>query len=135
MSVAMDKGDTVTNTPKTVDQYLAGVSDDQARATLERLRQSIRSAAPEADEVISYRIPLYRYHGHLVGFAAFKNHCALFVTNSSVMDEFKDELAGYDTAQTKTTIRFSAKKPLPAALVKKIVRHRMRENQERIRKQ
>jgi uncharacterized protein YdhG (YjbR/CyaY superfamily) len=98
------------------------------------LRRSIRTAAPEAEEVISYRISLYRYHGDLVGFAAFKKHCALFMTSSSVMEEFEDELAAYDTAGTKTTIRFSPKKPLPAALVKKIVGHRMRENKERGRK-
>jgi uncharacterized protein YdhG (YjbR/CyaY superfamily) len=124
----------VTRPPKTVDEYLAALSDDASRAALEKLREAIKAAAPEAQEVISYRIPLYRYHGHLVGFAAFKNHCAFFVTSSSVMEGFKEELAAYDTAQTKTTIRFSAKKPLPAALVKKIVRHRMRENKERARK-
>jgi uncharacterized protein YdhG (YjbR/CyaY superfamily) len=124
----------MTSPPKNVDEYLAAVSDETSRAAFERLRRSIRTAAPEAEEVISYRIPLYRYHGDLVGFAAFKNHCALFVTNSSMMDVYKEELATYDTAGTKTTIRFSPRKPLPAALVKKIIRHRMRENKERARK-
>jgi uncharacterized protein YdhG (YjbR/CyaY superfamily) len=117
---------------KNVDEYLAEAPED-ARAALERLREQIQAAAPEAEEAISYGIPLYRQQGHLVGFGAFKHHCALFVTDSSVLEEFSEELAPYDTAQTKTTIRFSAEAPLPAALVKRIVRYRVRENEERAR--
>lgn len=76
---------------KTVDEYLAALPQKE-RAVLQELRETIRSAAPQAEEVISYRIPLYKHHGHVVGFAAFKNHCSLFVTNSAVREQFAREL-------------------------------------------
>jgi uncharacterized protein YdhG (YjbR/CyaY superfamily) len=113
---------------RTVDDYLAA-QPDKERAVLQELRETIRSAAPEAEEVISYRIPLYKHHGHLVGFAAFKNHCSLFVTNSAVRDQFAKELEPYKVEGT--TIRFTVEKPLPAALVKRIVKSRMAENEAR----
>jgi uncharacterized protein YdhG (YjbR/CyaY superfamily) len=113
---------------RTVDDYLAALPDKE-RAVLQELRETIRSAAPEAEEVISYRIPLYKHHGHLVGFAAFKNHCSLFVTNSAVRDQFAKELEPYKVEGT--TIRFTVEKPLPAALVKRIVKSRMAENEAR----
>jgi uncharacterized protein YdhG (YjbR/CyaY superfamily) len=113
---------------ETVDDYLAALPAKE-RAVLEELRQTIRSAAPEAKEVISYRIPLYKHHGDLVGFAAFKNHCSLFVTDSAVPEEFAKELEPYEVKHT--TIHFSVEKPLPAALVKKIVRSRIAENETR----
>ena len=110
----------------TVDDYLAALPAKE-RAVLEELRRVIKSAAPEAEEVISYRIPLYKHHGHLVGFAAFKNHCSLFVTNSAVPKKFTKELEPYQVEHT--TIRFSVEKPLPAALVKNIVKSRIAENE------
>ena len=76
---------------KAVDAYLAALPAKE-RAVLQELRQVIRSAAPEAEEVISYNIPLYKQHGDLVGFAAFKNHCSFFVTNSAVREQFAEEL-------------------------------------------
>jgi len=104
---------------ESVDEYLAAVPED-ARAALAILRKTIKAAAPKATEVISYQIPTYMHHGPLVAFAAFKNHCGFYVMSPSVMDGHKDELRGYSTA--KTTIRFPADNPLPAALVKKLLK-------------
>jgi uncharacterized protein YdhG (YjbR/CyaY superfamily) len=116
------------NTPaKNVDEYLAGVPKE-ARATLAKLRKTIKAAAPRASEVISYQMPMYKQHGMVIGFAAFKNHCSIF-PGSAVMDEYKEELSRYDTS--KGTIRFPASKPLPAALVTKLVKARVKENEAR----
>jgi uncharacterized protein YdhG (YjbR/CyaY superfamily) len=114
--------------PETVDEYLATLPDGQ-REVLEELRATIRATAPEAEETISYRIPLYQHHGHLVGFAAFKNHLSLFVTNSEVRTEFADELEPFDVRHT--TVRFTVDEPLPADLVRRIVRMRVAENEAR----
>ena len=113
---------------KTVDDYLAGLPTNE-RAVLQELREVIKSAAPQAEEVISYNIPLYKHHGHLVGFGAFKNHCSLFVTNSAVQERFAKELEPYEVAHT--SIHFTVENPLPAALVKKIVKLRIAENEAR----
>jgi uncharacterized protein YdhG (YjbR/CyaY superfamily) len=107
----------------TVDQYLAGVPDEQ-RAALEQLRATIKAASPEAVEAISYGIPGYKFKGRpLVHFGAAKNHCALY--GAAVADSDKDELRGYDIS--KGTIRFSPDRPLPAGLVTKLVKARMAE--------
>jgi uncharacterized protein YdhG (YjbR/CyaY superfamily) len=113
--------------PKTVHEYLAGVPEP-ARSTLERVRAVIRSVAPpEATEVISYRIPMFKYKGMLVGFAAFSNHCSLFP--GALPEAFKDELKRYPTA--KGTIQFPVDRPLPAALIKKLVKARVAENERK----
>lgn len=109
-----------------VDDYLAALPEDK-RAALEKLRRLIKAAAPKAVEIISYQIPAYRYHGLLVGFAAFKSHCGFYVMSPSAMDAHKDDLKRYDTATA--TIRFHADRPLPAALVKKLVKARIKENE------
>ena len=109
-----------------IDGYLAALPEE-ARATLEELRRTIKAAAPEAAEVISYQVPTYKYHGSLVGFWATKNHCAFCVMSPAVMEAHRDELKAYDTA--KATIRFPPGKPLPAALVKKLVKARIDENE------
>jgi uncharacterized protein YdhG (YjbR/CyaY superfamily) len=115
--------------PKNVDEYLAGVPEP-ARSTLNRVRAAIRSAVPlEATEAISYRIPTFKYKGSLLGFAAFSNHCSLFPMSPSVIDAFKNELTGFHTS--KGTIRFPVDKPLSAALVKKLVKARIAENEHR----
>jgi uncharacterized protein YdhG (YjbR/CyaY superfamily) len=114
-----------------IDDYLAAVPDE-ARATLEKLRKTIRAAAPKATETISYRIPTFKYHGPLVAFAAFPNHCSFFPMSPSVMEAHKDELKPYETS--KGTIRFPAHKPLPAALVKKLVKARIAENEARLKR-
>lgn len=113
--------------PTTIDEYLVGVPEP-ARTTLSKIREVIRSAVPkETTEVISYGIPTFRYKGGLVAFGAFKKHCSLFPMSLAVMDMFKDELKKYDTA--KGTIHFPVDKPLPAALVKKIVKARIAQNE------
>lgn len=123
----MRKADGKSAQAKTVDEYLAGVPKE-ARATLEKLRQTIKAAAPMATEGISYQMPMYKHHGMVVGFAAFKDHCSIF-PGSAVMDAHKVELSRYNTS--KGTIRFPANKPLPAALVKKLVKARIKENEAR----
>lgn len=113
---------------KTVDEYLADVPEP-AQSTLRHIRKVIQSVVPkDTTEVISYRIPMFKYHGMLVGYAAFKKHCSLFPTGSGVLDQLARELAGYRTS--KGTIQFPLDKPLPDALVKKIVRARVKENRE-----
>jgi uncharacterized protein YdhG (YjbR/CyaY superfamily) len=125
-----DKSSKRSATAKTVDEYLSAIPDE-ARATLEKLRQTIKAAAPKATELISYQIPMYKHHGMLVGFAAFKNHCSFFVGTKNV-ETYQDELKPYDTS--KGTIRFPVDKPLPAALVKKLVKAHVAENEARSKK-
>lgn len=117
--------------PKDIDEYLAGVPEP-ARGTLQKVRAAIRSAAPrEATEAITYRIPTFKYKGSLVAFAAFKNHCSLFPMSMAVIAEFKDELKGFHTS--KGTIHFPLDKPLPSGLLKKMVKARVAQNEERKR--
>lgn len=111
---------------RTVDDYLDGLSPDE-RAVLESVRQTIKKAAPDAEETISYRIPLYRQRGDVVGFAAFKDHLSLFVTDSSVGDRFAAELEGYEVSHT--TIHFTVENPLPDELIENIVRYRVERNE------
>jgi len=112
--------------PKNVDEYLACVPEP-ARSTLNKIRAAIQSAVPpEATETISYRIPAFKYKGVLVWFAAFSNHCSLFPT-ASVVEAFKNELKGFSTS--KGTIQFPTDKPLPTALVKKMVKARVAQNE------
>lgn len=113
----------------TIDEYLAGLSQEQ-RAGLEKLRKVIRAAAPEATETISWSMPAFKYKGtQLVGFAAFKNHLSFFPYSGNALKQFEEELAGF--TMTKGTVHFSPDKPIPDALVKKIVKARMRENEQR----
>jgi uncharacterized protein YdhG (YjbR/CyaY superfamily) len=108
----------------TIDEYLAALGAGQ-RAALAKLRKTIK-AAPQAEELISYGIPAFRQNGMLVGFGATANHCSFFLMSGSTVDAHADELAGYDTS--KGTIRFPTAKPLPAALVRKLVKARLAEN-------
>ena len=110
----------------TIDEYLARVEPEQ-RGALEALRQVIRKAAPNAEEVITYGIPAFRQHGFLVGFAASARHCSLHPMNGHTVADFAADLAGYSTSPG--TIRFTPDKPLPAALVRRIVRARVTENE------
>jgi len=112
--------------PKTIDEYLAALSDDQ-RDALVKLRKTIKAAAPKAEECISYQLPAFRLNGMLVGFGATKKHCAFYLMSSTTVEVHKDELKGYDTS--KGTIRFQADKPLPVALVRKLVKARIAENE------
>jgi len=112
--------------PKTIDEYVAALSDDK-RAALEKLRKTISAAAPKAEECISYQLPAFRLNGRmLVAFGATENHCAFYLMSSSTVEAHKDELKNYDTS--KGTIRFHAGHPLPTTLVRKLVRARIAEN-------
>jgi len=114
----------VRDKPQTIDEYLAPLSSEK-RAALERLRKAIRSAAPGAQECISYGIPAFRLGGRLlVAFGAAAKHCA-FYPGARPVEANKGELEAYDTS--KGTIRFPADRPLPAALVRKLVKTRIAE--------
>jgi len=123
----MEKG-TKTTPAKDVDEYFRALPE-AVRIMLEKVRQSIKAAAPKAEEVIGYRIPTYKYMGPVVHFAAFENHCSLIVVSKSIIEIFKEELQSYKTSGT--TIHFTPENPLPASLVKKIVEVRIRENEKR----
>lgn len=111
--------------PKSVDEYLARVPEP-AQGTLRKVRAMIRAAAPrEATEVISYGVPMFKHNGMLLGYAAFAKHCSLF-PGAAPIAALKDELKGFRTS--KGTIQFPVDKPVPAALVKKLVKARMTEN-------
>jgi len=117
--------------PKDIDEYLAGVPEP-ARTTLSKVRTAIRSAVPaEASEAITYRMPTFKYKGSLLAFAAFKNHCSLFPMSLSVIAAFKKELKDFPTA--KGTIHFPLDQPLPATLLKRIVKARVAQNETRKR--
>ncbi|MGB8493161.1 MAG: DUF1801 domain-containing protein [Candidatus Acidiferrum sp.] len=116
--------------PKNVDEYLAGVPEP-ARSTLKKVRAAIRSAVqPEATEAIGYGIPTFRYKGALVAYAAFSDHCSFFPMSLAVMAAFKNELKRFPTS-SKGTIRFPLDRPLPAALVKKLVKARLAEKKNK----
>lgn len=116
--------------PSTIDDYLAGVSEDK-RTALERLRRAIRAAAPRAEECISYGVPAFRLEGQvLVFFAAAKNHCSFF-PGAHPVDVLKAELKGYSIS--KGTVRFDPSTPLPATLVRKLVKARIAEQAQRQR--
>jgi|SRR5579862_2673674 len=107
---------------KSVEEYLNGVPEP-AHSTLQKVRTAIRSALPkEATEVISYGMPAFRYQETLVWYAAFSKHCSLF-PGSTVIESFKDELKKFHLS--KGTIQFPVDQPLPAALVKKLVKARL----------
>jgi uncharacterized protein YdhG (YjbR/CyaY superfamily) len=112
-------------TPKSVEEYFAALPPGQ-RAVLERLRKTIRAAAPKATEAISYQMPAFKYKGlGLVCYAAFTNHYSLFPMSLQVFEDFARELEPYRAG--RGTIRFTTEKPLPAALVRKIVQARLAE--------
>jgi uncharacterized protein YdhG (YjbR/CyaY superfamily) len=110
----------------THDEYLTALPDDK-RASLGKLRRTIQAAAPRAEECISYQLPAFRLDGKvLVLFGATANHCSFFPGSGTAVEAYKGNLKGYRTS--KGTIRFAADKPLPARLVRKIVKYRIAEN-------
>ena len=110
-----------------IDEYLVGLSSDQ-RAALQRLRRQIHAAAPGAEECISYQIPAFRLGGRLlVAFGGAVSHCAFYP--GSILRAFTRELRTFDTAIG--TIRFQPDKPLPAALVRKVVKARIAQTARR----
>src|SRR5688500_18019315 len=112
--------------PTSVDDYLAALPE-APRAALEKLRETIKAAAPEATETISYQMPTFKQDGRfLLSYAAFKDHCSLFPASAKVLEAHGEELKPYFSG--KGTLRFTADRPIPAALVKKIVKTRIEEN-------
>ena len=110
-----------------VDGYLASIPED-ARASLTKLRETIRAVVPDATEVISYQIPTFRYRGRgLVGFAAAKGHCTFHVMSPNVVEAHKKDLERYELG--RGSVQFPAGKTLPTALVKKLVKARIAENE------
>jgi uncharacterized protein YdhG (YjbR/CyaY superfamily) len=117
-----------TKVPKTVDEYLERVPEP-ARTTLKNIRAVIRSVAPsEATESISYGMPTFKYKGMLASFAAFSDHCSLFPGSGPTI-AFKNELKNFQTS--KGTIRFAPNKPLPATLLKRLMKARIAENESK----
>lgn len=110
-----------------VDQYMK-VLPANVRTALEKLRTQIKAAAPKAEEGISYGMPAYKYKGALVYFAAFKNHCSFFPGSSSILAN-KEGLKDFKIS--KGTIQFTPEKPIPAALIKSIVKERVLQNETR----
>lgn len=110
-----------------VDEYMLFLPDDK-RIVLEKVRKAIKKAAPKAEESISYGMPGYKYKGALVYFAAFKNHCSFFL-GKKVGGEYAKELAWYKVSWS--TIQFTPEKPLPMLLIEKLVKMRVKENEER----
>ena len=121
-----------TSPPPEIDKYLSGLPEAM-RTALQHLREMIRTAAPEADEAISYSLPAFKYRGHpLVSYGAATNHCSFYVMSPAVMEAMKNDLDALDTS--KGTIRFSPSKPLPKALVTKLVKARIAETDARWKK-
>jgi uncharacterized protein YdhG (YjbR/CyaY superfamily) len=118
--------------PTSVEDYMAALPEGR-RTALERLRKTIKAAAPEATDAISYQMPAFKDHGRpLVCYAAFKDHYSLYPMSMKVIEAHKEELKPYLTG--KGTIRFDLDEPIPAALVKRIVKSRLEENAARKRR-
>jgi uncharacterized protein YdhG (YjbR/CyaY superfamily) len=111
----------------TVDEYIA-LAEPKVKKALKDIRKAIRTTAPNAEEVISYQIPGYKYHGMLVFFAAWKDHISLYPAPWSA-DSLKKEMSVYKGS--KGTIKFPIGEPMPLALIKKMVKYRVKENEAR----
>jgi uncharacterized protein YdhG (YjbR/CyaY superfamily) len=112
-------------TAASVNEYIA-TADPHAKKALREIRKTIKDAAPKAEEVISYQIPGYKYHGMLVFFAAWKNHISLYPAPWGA-ESLKKEMAAYEGS--KGTIKFPLDKPMPLSLIKKMVKYRVKENE------
>ena len=113
---------------KTVDEYIT-LQPKNVKPLLQQLRKTIKEAAPDAEELISYNMPGYKLKGMLVYFAAWKEHIGFYGASATLVEKFKKELSGYEI--TKGTIKFPLDHPLPLALVTKIVKYRAKENLEK----
>ncbi len=112
-------------TAASVDEYISR-TDPHIKKALKEIRRTIKATAPKAEEVISYQIPGYKYHGMLVFFAAWKNHISLYPAPWGA-EALKKEMSGYEGS--KGTIKFPLDKPMPLTLIKKMVKYRMKENE------
>ena len=117
--MTMDK-----NTPKDIDEYIAGFPGD-VQEILEKIRATIRKAAPDAQETISYQMPTFKFHGNLVHFAAFKKHIGFYPIPSGI-EAFKDDLSAYK--QGKGSVQFPLEETIPYELISRIVKFRVEEN-------
>jgi uncharacterized protein YdhG (YjbR/CyaY superfamily) len=113
--------------PKNIDEYIAGFPND-VQEILEKIRMTIRKVAPDAEETIKYQIPTFTLEGNLVHFAAYKRHIGFYPAPGGI-EKFKNELSVYEGA--KGTVRFPLDKPVPFALISKIVKFRVKENLDR----
>lgn len=127
----MNAKKTKTTVARDVDDYLARLPED-SRLALEKLRTTIKSVVPDSLEVISYQIPTFKYQGRmLVSYAAFSEHCSFF-PGAGPIEAHRSELKSYQTS--KGTIRFMPSQPLPATLIKKLVKTRIRLNEAALKK-
>jgi len=110
--------------PRTIDEYIAGFPPD-VQQVLEKIRGTIRTTAPDAEETIKYRMPTFTLKGNLVHFAAFKKHIGFYPVPSGI-EKFKDELSVYE--QGKGSVQFSLERPIPYDLISRIVQFRVKEN-------
>jgi uncharacterized protein YdhG (YjbR/CyaY superfamily) len=120
---------TATATFKTVNEYVAALPTT-SKAAIKQLRQVIQEAAPDATEAISYNMPSFKYHGGLIWYAAWKEHISIY-PRTKLMEEALPELENYEG--NKGTIKFPLDKPLPLALIRKIVKCRIRENLSKVK--
>lgn len=109
---------------KNIDEYIS-LQTSEVQILLEQMRQTIKNAAPEAEEIISYNMPAFKYHGMLVYFAAYKNHVGFYATPTG-HSQFKEELSAYK--QGKGSVQFPLSQPLPLELISRIVKFRVEEN-------
>jgi len=117
-------------TPKDIDEYIAGFSED-VQEILEKIRLTIKNAAPDAQETINYGIPTFKLKGNLVHFAGYKKHIGFYPAPSGI-EKFKDELSAYEGA--KGSVKFPLNQPMPYDLIDEIVRFRVKENLEKTEK-
>jgi uncharacterized protein YdhG (YjbR/CyaY superfamily) len=117
---------------QTIDEYI-GIFPKDVQESLEKIRETIKIAEPEAEEVISYQLPAFQFHGMLIYFSAYKDHYSLsFPPPFTIFDVFKQELSPYEVS--KTTIKLPMDKPIPLKLVSEIVKYRAKENLEKQKK-
>ena len=119
---------TAKSAPENIDEYIAGFPKD-VQEILEKVRMTIREAAPAAEETISYRIPTFKLEGPLVYFAAFKGHIGFYPMTGAVKERFRKELAQYEVG--KGTVRFPLGNPIPYSLISRIVKFKVKENLEK----
>jgi uncharacterized protein YdhG (YjbR/CyaY superfamily) len=115
---------------KSVAEYFASIPP-QSRKTLNKLRKTIKAVVPGAIEVMYYQLPSFRHGRALVAYGAFSDHCSFFPLSAAIVERFRHELSQFNTS--RGTIRFPVDKPLPSSVVRKIVRARIEQNQERER--
>jgi Uncharacterized conserved protein len=113
---------------KEIDTYIE-LQPENVRATLTKMRQTIKMAVPEAEELISYRMPAFRFHGMLIWYAAFKNHYSIFI-RPHILSVFKDELISFELSKSKSAIKIPLNEPVPIQLVTKIVKYGAKVNLE-----